>query len=519
MTRHLFALLALFVAFILPTRAPALQTATQPAPAAATPAPAPAPANPAPKKAAAEDQWYIVELNGQRSGYMHSREERKDGKITTTSSMVLAIKRGAAALEITIDTEFVETEAGKPISMTFARKLGSQPQSTETRWTDDGVEITEIQNGNRSTHTAKAPAGEWLTPGAADRYVEAELAKNAKQIGLKTIDPSSGLKVFTVTRTVLEHTNIDVVGRTVPAIKWESEASIQPGIKSVEYAGLDGRALRTDINLGGLTLRMTLADKDLALAKMNAPELLVSTLVKPDKPINKPRLTKKAVYKLSVAEGEMPMLLNLATQTCERIDAKAVRLTVDVNAKPPAPKEDIANHDFSTATAMLNSDDPEIRKLLPGAAPDHGMPGLTPEHLRHFTHRFIKTKNFSVGFASASEVARTKTGDCTEHGVFLAALLRAKGIPSRVVSGLIYVDDFGDKGDIFGYHMWTQALVTSNGVTRWIDLDGTLPNDVPFDATHIALGTSSLTDEDQQNFLVALAPLIGRLQITVEKVE
>lgn len=518
MTRHLFALLALFVALILPSRAPALQTATQPAPAR-TPAPTTSPAKPVSKKPVAEDQWYIVELNGQRSGHMHSREQRKDGNITTTSSMLLAIKRGAAALEITIDTEFVETDAGKPISMTFARKLGATPQTTETRWTDTGVEITEIQNGNRSTHTAKAPEVEWLTPAAADRYVQAELARDAKQIVLKTIDPSTGLKVFTVTRTILERTNIDVVGRTVPAIKWESEASIQPGIKSVEYAGLDGRALRTDINLGGLTLRMTLADKDLALAQMNAPELLVSTLVKPDKPIKKPRLTKKAVYKLSVADGEMPMLPNLTSQTCERIDAKTVRLTIDVNAKTPAPKEDVDNKDFSAATAMLNSEDPEIQKLLPGAAPDHGMPALTPEHLRHFTHRYINTKDFSVGFASASEVARTKTGDCTEHGVFLATLLRAKGIPSRVVSGLIYVDEFAGKGGIFGYHMWTQALVTVNGVTRWIDLDGTLPNDVPFDATHIALGTSSLTDEDQHNFLVALAPLIGRLQITVEKVE
>ena len=467
MTRHLFALLALLVALLLPTRAPAVQTAIQPAPA--TTAPAPAPAQPAPKKPAIEDQWYIVELNGQRSGHMHSREETKDGKITTTSSMLLAIKRGAAALEITIDTEFVETEAGKPISMTFSRKLGMSPQTTETRWTDTGVEITEIQNNDRATNAAKAPEGEWLTPAAADRYVQAQLAKDAKQIVLKTIDPSTGLKVFTVTRNILERTSIDVVGRTVPAIRWESEASIQPGIKSVEYAGLDGRALRTDINLGGLNLRMTRADKDLALARMNSPELLVSTLVKPDKPISKPRLAKKAVYTLSVADGEMPMLPNLASQTCERIDGKTVRLTVDVNAKPAASKEDIANRDFTAATAMLKCDDPEIRKLLPQAAPDHGMPELTPEHLRHFTHRFIDTKDFSVGFASASEVARTKTGDCTEHGVFLAALLRAKGIPSRVVSGLIYVDEFAGKGGIFGYHMWTQALVTSNGVTRWVD--------------------------------------------------
>ena len=38
-------------------------------------------------------------------------------------------------------------------------------------------------------------------------------------------------------------------------------------------------------------------------------------------------------------------------------------------------------------------------------------------------------KDLSVGFATAADVARTAQGDCTEHAVLLAALLRASDIP------------------------------------------------------------------------------------------
>ena len=44
-------------------------------------------------------------------------------------------------------------------------------------------------------------------------------------------------------------------------------------------------------------------------------------------------------------------------------------------------------------------------------------------------------------------------------GVLLAAMLRAAEIPSRVAVGVIYVERFAGERDVFGYHMWTQALI------------------------------------------------------------
>jgi len=170
---------------------------------------------------------------------------------------------------------------------------------------------------------------------------------------------------------------------------------------------------------------------------------------------------------------------------------------------------------------MIDSDDPAIRAFVEEALKGNKRVSRASvaETLRNAVHDHIEKKNLGVGFATASEVCRTKQGDCTEHGVMLAAALRAAGIPARVASGVIYADAFAGREEIFGYHMWTQALLDVGGKPRWVDLDATLRDGVPYDATHIALGVSALGENDTINSMATLAPLLGRLEIKVEKTE
>ena len=115
----------------------------------------------------------------------------------------------------------------------------------------------------------------------------------------------------------------------------------------------------------------------------------------------------------------------------------------------------------------------------------------------------------STAFASASQTARSKRGDCTEHGVLLCGLLRASGIPSRGVMGMVYVPEIGGPNGVFGWHMWSQALIDG----KWIDLDATLP--VPFTVGHITTLTSSLADEDFATEMGGILPTIGNLKVDV----
>jgi transglutaminase-like putative cysteine protease len=100
-----------------------------------------------------------------------------------------------------------------------------------------------------------------------------------------------------------------------------------------------------------------------------------------------------------------------------------------------------------------------------------------------FVYDWILDKDYSVGFASAQEVARNPKGDCTEHGVLAVALLRRLGVPARGVVGWVAM------GGTQGLHFWAEARIGG----EWIPLDPTF-DQAPASAFRIKLGDSDLRD-------------------------
>ncbi|MEM8930839.1 MAG: transglutaminase domain-containing protein, partial [Acidobacteriota bacterium] len=134
------------------------------------------------------------------------------------------------------------------------------------------------------------------------------------------------------------------------------------------------------------------------------------------------------------------------------------------------------------------------------------------EVLRLAVAAHLSDKNLDSVLATAEEAATQRSGDCTEHAVLLTALLRADGVPARIATGLIYVDAFAGKRDLFAYHMWSQAYLGG----RWVDLDATLDGATSFDAAHLTLGTSALDDDGSALIEMAgAAPWIGQLRLEV----
>lgn len=245
----------------------------------------------------------------------------------------------------------------------------------------------------------------------------------------------------------------------------------------------------------------------------------MSSLIHPDRPIPRARTLRKAVFELSLADGEaMPALPHTPAQRVEQLDGGRVRVTVDADGPFGVGIDDQPTDANLESSSMIGVDDPKVRELLAKALdgmPKDASPADKAGALRRFVSRHVQAKDLSVGLASAGEVARTGQGDCTEHAVLLAALLRGAGIPSRTVSGLMYVDHMLDRQSLFGYHMWTQAWIDG----RWVDLDAILDGQRDFDATHIALSTSAMSDGQTFNDMVTFMPVFGRLQIRVVESE
>jgi len=154
---------------------------------------------------------------------------------------------------------------------------------------------------------------------------------------------------------------------------------------------------------------------------------------------------------------------------------------------------------------IIDSDAASVRKLASlSQATDQKIVALD---LARTVKQLVGPGDFSRGFGSASQTAQDGVGDCTERAVLLAAMLRAREIPSKVVAGLVYQEV--DEKPRMAYHMWTLAWVNES----WISLDATIGGLAPAD--RIAIASSNLADGNEYKCLAPVLAAIGKIDVEI----
>jgi hypothetical protein len=291
-----------------------------------------------------------------------------------------------------------------------------------------------------------------------------------------------------------------------------------PGIVSSVFLDEAGEAVKTTIPL--LTMAMYSVPKEEALKKLTGGELDlgVSTLVKVPA-IDNPHGAKKIVYRVRI-DGEDPTT-TLATADTQRL-AKVSKDTADVTVTAAtAPKNaslptaNAVPAEFLAANRFLQIDDDLVKDHAAKAVGDETDPWLACIKMEKWVSENLKKKNFSTLLASAAEVAKDLSGDCTEHATLLAAMARTRRIPSRVAVGLVYVPTKIGEG-AFGGHMWTEVYLDG----RWLPLDATLGRG-GIGGGHLKFSHSSYADDSPAPVgeFLPLITALGKMTIEVRTVE
>jgi hypothetical protein len=467
-----------------------------------------------------DDQWMVLEIGGSRVGWMNTLVDRSDDQFRTTTATEMTIGRGDAPVQIKMRTVFIETADGKPVQVTSLQHMAQQ--AVETTWEFAGDKIKQIskQGGRETASELDAPSVEWLTPHKADEYAKAQRKAGVTEFTFRTLDPQNGVKPITATSKHAGQTEFDVDGRKVPVQIWKTVTDVMP-IEAAEYFDGDGELVYQEIPTGIGKITMRVASKDVALAKAAAgdggagggQDIMLKSFARPDKPIENSFKASKAKFRLTAREGTLPDMPSAGAQRVEMSpDRKSAVLTVDIKDSLDASAAEIANEEFTEPSAMVDYRDEVVSKLA-DRADDETHTLAKAQELRSLVFKHISKKGMSTAFATASETARTRAGDCSEHGVLLAALLRSEDIPARVAMGLVYAPQFMGEEGIFGWHMWTQALIDG----KWIDLDATLP--VHYSAAHVLTATASLADGLGASSMASVVQLLGNLDIEVLEVE
>ncbi|MCP4196159.1 MAG: hypothetical protein GY762_03335 [Proteobacteria bacterium] len=101
--------------------------------------------------------------------------------------------------------------------------------------------------------------------------------------------------------------------------------------------------------------------------------------------------------------------------------------------------------------------------------------------IMHYVSSLLPNKNHTFSMSDAPVILAQGGGDCTEHAVLFASLMRAQGIPTRLVTG-VYLTP----GGIWAFHMWNAYW---NG-SVWLSID---PATMSYrtGALYVALGRGS----------------------------
>lgn len=119
------------------------------------------------------------------------------------------------------------------------------------------------------------------------------------------------------------------------------------------------------------------------------------------------------------------------------------------------------------SSTWLPSDKPEIERLAKQWTEPATEPVEVAQALLAATHKNLRKLDFTADIHKVEVVARNLEGDCTEHAMLLAALLRNRQIASRIASGVRLNQQDGQAK--FEYHMWTEAWLNNS----WIAMDAT----------------------------------------------
>ena len=309
--------------------------------------------------------------------------------------------------------------------------------------------------------------------------------------------------ITTVTQDVLAYEKSELFDGTAFKIRTRLH-----GQEVTTWMNADGLPV-LEMSMGGIFIAgletEEMARRYLTRAAINKQDLLIDFSRVPAEPsIAQPRTVDIMVVELAGADSMT--LPSDALQRCQKIDER-VKCTISaahVGLSKTSTGASGTEERYLRSTVTVPSRHARIRELAEQIA---GAKGDERERVAAIVEWIdANIEKVPIDSFSALDVLATRKAECQGHTYLYAALARSLGIPTRVVNGLVYSEDFG--GGFF-YHTWAESRLGG----EWVPIDPTF-GQVGADATHIKLLEGESLDE-----LAPLIALMGSLKANIIEVE
>lgn len=469
------------------------------------------------------EYWEAQYLNASPVGVTHYRvEQTQTGALNLTAVTTLQVRRGGQPLNQTVSVQTLELPSGEVQSFFEQADGGGASTKTEGSVSNEVLPLKIVNGQNQSAAQVQWPKGTWGPMGVQQLLLRKPMQRSERrqthiflpqihQVALVTLTAADKEEDATAPDGMLRNLlPIDVLmqleNQGVNTRVWiDAQGQVQ---KSVMLAGL---------NLSSYRVPREFADQ---LRSQGMVDVFAATSIKIPSPLVDAEQAKRIDYVIESKSTDPYRLLSREANQSVRSESP-FRALLSVwrpeahGAAPEAvgtsgPVQTPPSKECSQPSTLINSDDPAVATLATALAQAKSEPTDMALALTEGVFKSIRKKNFSKTFDSARDVAKTLEGDCTEHAVLLCALLRNRGIPARIASGLIATG--GAQETTFAYHMWSEAWVGE----RWLPLDATQGGVAG--CGHIKFFETPLSERNPYSALLPVLTALGQMTIAVGEV-
>ncbi|TET24551.1 MAG: transglutaminase domain-containing protein [Candidatus Cloacimonadota bacterium] len=432
---------------------------------------------------------YGIYVHGEKIGYSISKQEKTKQGFRISEKSFMNISAYGVSQEV---TTYTVSEADLDLKLkTFYSEIISGIHTVRTNGIIENDSIfLVIESAGEKESVVLAIGDKPFIPGSIERVAQ-ELKLQPDSVYHYAIFEPTSEKIVDIDICLRGKETITMDGKT-----YETDVVVVKmiGIESKLYLDEEGKLLMESSPMG-ITMKREPLDKIDDFAKgFEGLKIYETYAIYPKGSIKNPRKSKHLVADLiGVAEG-----YNFPTD--ERQKYSNGRVTIDV--VEPVSGFSISDLDaakfkkYLASTIFMPCDDDEFISLAKEISGNNEVTHDDILRIMDWVYKNIKkAPTFSIPYAK--EVLKTKVGDCNEHAVLFSALVRAIGVPSKVVVGIVYVDG------AFYYHAWNEYYWG-----RWIACDPTFGLHCA-DATHIKLEEGTLLD------FIKVVKLVGQLNINI----
>ncbi len=430
--------------------------------------PAPVPLSPMAEIARQPESWMNIYQNRKKIGVIRrTYHALENGRYQTTENVTMQINTMGITQALQISTE---TELNP--DMTFS-SFNFQLNSSLFRFNARGY-----INKDKLILYAGLPSAEEniIIPISDIPHISGNIYEAAFRTGLEKdqtyafsiFDPSTlGIRKISVTRNADEI--IPIMGKRVLTQKFCADFM---GAKNCAWLAKNGEVLKESGILGLSMEKVSAEQANEEFAMNSAVDFTQVASIPSNQKLADPSSLTEITIKISNI-NHSGLILNGGRQKFHQGLLTISREFISTETSPDTKMPPLF-HQFLKPSPLVQSDHPQIKAAAENIVSPGDSPSDKMRKIVVWVYKNIQKKPV-LSVPNALEVLKNRTGDCNEHAVLTAALLRSVGVPAQIETGLVYLNGR------FYYHAWNLAYVG-----QWVTADAVF-NQIPADVTHIRL--------------------------------